>query len=128
MQNYKLNFKIALYFIIVILIFAFLIFIFVRDNSGVSGEYDDFAMCLTRSGITMYGTKTCPYCAKQKQMFGDSFRFIKYVECTVETQKCTADGVRGVPLWTFPDGSRLTGLQQLGTLAQKTGCTLPPSP
>jgi glutaredoxin len=95
------------------------------SGSPVPGGYDEFARCLRDRGAVMYGTKTCPYCAKQKQMFGDSFRFIKYVECTAETQKCVADGVRRVPLWLFRDGRRLEGLQKLETLAAITGCPLP---
>lgn len=84
-----------------------------------SGAYDEFTECLTDKGAVMYGTKTCPYCTKQKQVLGDLFRFIKYVECTVETQKCIADGVQGAPLWTFQDGERLESLQQLAALALK---------
>lgn len=111
--------------IAVVAVLGGIIALFYYSAPPQSGIYDEFAQCLSDKGVVMYGTKTCPYCARQKQMFGDSFRFIKYVECTVETQKCIADGARNVPLWLFSDGERLEGLQRFDTLAQKTGCSLP---
>lgn len=121
-----MNKKAIIYLLLAVAaIFAGIIGLFYYSAPPSSGAYDDFAKCLTDKGAVMYGTKTCPYCAKQKQMFGDSFRLIRYVECTVETQKCIADGVLSVPLWIFADGERLEGLQQFETLAQKTGCALP---
>lgn len=94
-------------------------------GSPTAGAYDEFAKCLSDRGAIMYGTKTCPYCAKQKQMFGDSFRYVRYVECTVETEECVAAGVERVPLWIFPNGERLEGLQQFESLSSKTGCAPP---
>ncbi|MFA7298650.1 MAG: hypothetical protein WC010_03335 [Candidatus Absconditabacterales bacterium] len=84
---------------------------------------DTFAQCLTDNGATMYGSKTCTHCISQKAMFGDSFKNITYVECTVEFQRC--EKLTGVPTWEFKDGTQLPGLQELSTLANKTNCTLP---
>lgn len=83
---------------------------------------DSFAQCLTQNGAIMYGSETCPHCQKQKEMFGKSFQYIDYVECTKEFERC-AD-LKGVPTWKFKDGSQLEGLQEFSTLAKKTNCTL----
>ncbi|MEK7212314.1 MAG: hypothetical protein AAB686_01395 [Patescibacteria group bacterium] len=97
-----------------------------RNNpSDAPAPLDNFAQCLKDKGATMYGTRTCPYCLQQKKMFGNAFRFINYVECTTEQAKCQVAKVESVPLWTFADGERVVGLQQLKFLAEKTGCELP---
>lgn len=64
---------------------------------------DTFAQCLTEKGAIMYGAKNCPNCLKQKNMFGDSFQYINYVECTQEYERCA--NLRGVPAREFSDGS-----------------------
>jgi hypothetical protein len=49
---------------------------------------DTFAQCLTDNGAIMYGSLTCQHCQKQKTTFGDSFKKISYVECTLEPTRC----------------------------------------
>lgn len=83
---------------------------------------DTFAQCLTDNWAIMYGSETCPHCQSQKAMFGDSFKKITYVECTVEFERCSK--LKGVPTWEFKDGTQLEGLQQLTALANKTNCTI----
>jgi hypothetical protein len=88
---------------------------------------DDFARCLTRAGARFYGTSWCPHCTAQRRMFGPAFRYVPYVECSVNgtaetTSECTQAGITGYPTWTFRDGSRETGEVSLERLAAKTGC------
>lgn len=85
---------------------------------------DDFAKCLTEKGATMYGAYWCPHCINTKKAFGQSFKYIQYVECTVETKKCEDNKVAGYPTWIFGDGSRLEGEQSLQDLAAKSQCKL----
>jgi len=85
------------------------------------------AECLAGKGAVMYGTKTCPYCRAEKAAFGEAFARIAYVECTAEPNRCVAAGVKGVPLWTFADGTRLEGAQGLEGLARASGCPYVPS-
>lgn len=70
----------------------------------------------------MYGSATCPHCQKQKEMFGESFQYIDYVECTKEFERCAK--LKGVPTREISSGTYLEGLQELSTLASKTGCPL----
>ena len=89
-----------------------------------AGAYDQFAQCLTSKGVAMYGAYWCPHCANQKKLFGNSYRFIKYVECANDPQTCINAGVNGYPTWKFADGSKLEGEQDLQALADKTSCPL----
>ena len=65
----------------------------------VDKNYDSFAKCLTEKGAVMYGAVWCAHCKDQKKAFGDSFQYIKYVECTENTKLCLDDGVNGYPTW-----------------------------
>lgn len=91
--------------------------------------YDSFAQCLTEKNVKMYGAWWCPHCQNQKKLFGKSFDFIEYIECSVPgsqamNELCKQAGIQGYPTWEFGDGNRMSGEQSLQTLAEKTGCTL----
>jgi hypothetical protein len=93
-------------------------------------KMDAFAKCLTSKKATMYGSSLCPHCKDQRKMFGDSFKYIHYVECSPfampqDTAACKFAGIRFVPTWIFGNGDRLVGIQSLKQLSDKTGCTLP---
>ncbi len=95
-----------------------------------SKNLDGFAQCLADKKVTMYGSFLCPHCDDQKKLFGPSFRFVPYVECTVRgsrllTSHCVAEQIRFSPTWIFADGDRRLGLQPLKVLSEKTGCKLP---
>ena len=96
------------------------------------GAFDGFAQCLSEKGVTFFGAYWCPNCANQKRLFGRSANLLPYVECSTADGKgqlpvCKDAGVEQYPTWKFADESQLTGTQSLATLAEKTGCTLPPS-
>lgn len=90
-------------------------------------KLDDFAKCLTDKGMIMYGAYWCQHCKNIKSLFSDSFQYVKYVECTVETQTCTDKGVNGYPTFIFGDGSKIEGEAKLSDMAAKTSCPLPDS-
>ncbi len=106
---------------------------------------DSLATCLADNGIKEYGAFWCPNCAKQQKMFGDSYDILKtrgvYIECDPrcdvdedelpvacrgvigQTELCLEKEVNKYPDWEFPDGSRIVGVQELTTLAEKAGCS-----
>ncbi|MFP5204646.1 MAG: hypothetical protein ACLGSH_04755 [Acidobacteriota bacterium] len=91
---------------------------------------DAFAKCLTRTRAIMYGSFLCPHCDDQKKIFGDSFHYIHYVECSQmgspqDMNACKFAQIRYTPTWTFKDEERLIGVQTLKQLSDKTGCPLP---
>jgi len=80
---------------------------------------------LTDTGAVMYGTYRCGYCNYQKQLFGDAFEYVTYVECDptgkdAQPALCTAKGVEVVPTWEI-GGKLYPGLKPLESLAQLSG-------
>lgn len=114
-----------LFWIILFIVILAVAFVFVFwPAEQVAGRYDDFAKCLTERGATMYGAYWCPHCQNEKKAFGDSFRFVNYVECTKETNLCLAEKINGYPTWIFGDGRRFEGEMGLEKLSEASGCEL----
>lgn len=110
--------------ILIILLFLFLI----SCTSGT--RYDAFATCLTEQGATMYGTFWCSHCQEQKKLFGDSFQYVNYIECSLpdgksQTELCAKKGINGYPTWELENGTRVEGIITLNDFSQRTGCLLP---
>jgi len=94
-------------------------------SSTVIGEYDNFAKCLTSKGAIMYGATWCENCKIQKDLFGSSFQYIKYVECPENAKLCLDKGIEGYPTWIFTDGREIKGRDTLEDIAKVSGCELP---
>ena len=47
-------------------------------------KYDSFAKCLATKQAKMYGLYWCPHCIEQKEMFGEAFQYVPYVECGIK--------------------------------------------
>ena len=100
-----------------------------------AGEYDVFAQCLYDSGMRMYGSQTCSFCERQRQLFGVSFHFIQEIECDPrnpdsEYERCIEKGISHTPTWIFEDekGEDVhrfdSGVQSLEDLSEVSGCPL----
>jgi len=83
---------------------------------------DAFAQCLTEKA-TMYGTEWCPHCKNQKRLFGNSFRYITYIDCDKNKDECLRNNIEGYPTWIIK-GEKHPGEQRLERLADLTGCSL----
>ena len=118
-----MNKKIIIPLVIVLAVLSLGFFLF-RPSRYASGELDSFAQCLAEKGAVMYGADWCPHCENEKKRFGSSFKFIPYVECPDEPQKCLAAGVEGYPTWIFPDGLKFEGEQGLEKLSEISSCPL----
>jgi glutaredoxin len=92
-------------------------------TTKISEKYDTFAKCLTAKEATIYGTNWCPHCKSQKEMFGDSFQYINYVDCDKDKSACFKAVVEGYPTWKI-NGDNYPGEQSLEKLASLTGCEL----
>lgn len=95
---------------------------FVKNENDLS-NLDKFAKCLTEKGATLYASKYCGHCKRQKEMFGGSLRYINQVECSEKQELCQQMGIRGVPTWII-NGKSYTGVQSLESLSSLTGCSL----
>jgi glutaredoxin len=96
--------------------------------ANAPGAYDSFGKCVGASGAKMYGASWCPHCNDQKHLFGNSWRFVDYVECSTpdgkgETDVCKAANVTSYPTWIFADGSKNLGAMTFEELAARTNCT-----
>lgn len=94
-----------------------------------TAPYDSFAKCLTEKGAKMYGGFWCGHCNDQKEMFGESVKYISYNECALsnggQAQVCADMKIEAYPTWIFQDGERALGKLSFAQLSQKTGCSLP---
>ena len=117
--------------IIGIIVIAGFVWLYTNDSgTAVPRKLDSFAKCLKDKDTIFYGAFWCPHCQKQKAMFGNSVKYLPYVECSTPDAKsqlpvCNEKKIENYPTWIFTDGSRLTGEVPLATLAEKTSCTLP---
>lgn len=94
---------------------------FVKTND--SSNLDNFAKCLTEKDAILYASKYCGHCNNQKEMFGESLKYINQVECSENQELCQQMGISGVPTWIIGEKSYV-GVQSLETLSSLTGCPL----
>jgi uncharacterized membrane protein len=115
---------IALLFIIPIILFNTLL--------GNNSNYDDFARCITENGIDMYGSFRCGICARERVLFGDSWRYVNEIEChpqaeNAQTERCIAKDIEGTPTWIMEiDGQEIkrhVGYMSIKELEEFSGCT-----
>ena len=110
-----------------ILVVIFLI-IFVFNKIGDNpGQYDDFAKCLSDKGVKIYGAYWCSHCVSQKRMFGNSWKHIDYIECSLpnrtgQTLACKQAGITTYPTWEFQDGKRIEDKLSFEQLSQHSDC------
>ena len=124
-----MNLKNWIIIIVVVIIIAVGVFFWFLQNSQ-PGRLDDFAKCLKEKGEIFYGTFWCPHCQNQKKLFGNSAKYLPYIECsTVDSNGqlpiCNQAKVGAYPTWQFSDGSRQEGELTLQELSNKSGCELP---
>lgn len=91
-------------------------------------KLDNFAKCLTEKGAVMYGAFWCPHCENQKEVFGNSFQYVNYVECdpngyNAQPWLCKEKQITGYPTWIINEQS-FEGEQTLQKLSQLTNCEL----
>lgn len=114
------------YGLMVLGVLAFLVagyFILTTTSSAVEGEFDGFARCLTENNAVMYGTDWCSFCSRQKDVFGSSFKEIRFVDCDRNQLECQNAGVTGYPTWVI-NGQNYPGLKTINQLSEISGCPI----
>ncbi|MBS1267214.1 MAG: hypothetical protein MAG795_01186 [Candidatus Woesearchaeota archaeon] len=108
------------------LVCLFFVFLLVgcsgRSKIGPA-DLDGFAKCLSDKGAVMYGTEWCSHCQNQKAEFGNSFKFVDFVDCDKQKDVCLRNNIKGYPTWIINEKA-YTGEQPLAKLATITGCDL----
>lgn len=95
------------------------------QGSKPNPEIDKFAQCIAEKKLTMYGAYWCPHCQSQKKLFGESFKYVPYVECTQQEKLCIEKKIDGYPTWIDDDGNRYSGELSFQKISEITSCPLP---
>lgn len=119
----------------ILLVVAIIVILVIVGSGGVSYNQEDvdaFAKCITEKGAVMYGAFWCPHCAKVKKNFGESFRYVEYVECdprgdNEQSLLCIEKEIEAYATFEFNDNpeTRLVGEPTFEELAAATGCVAP---
>lgn len=97
-----------------------------QTSSSATTPEVALASHLKQIGAKLYGAHWCPYCHKQKSLFGnEAFSQLDYVECdpagkNARPQLCQKAGVEGFPSWEI-QGKQYGGLRSLQDLADLSG-------
>lgn len=94
-------------------------------DSKPNPEVDKFAQCIASAKLTMYGAYWCPHCQSQKKLFGDSFKYIPYVECTQQEKLCIEKKIDGYPTWIDDNENRYSGELSFEKISEITKCPVP---
>jgi uncharacterized membrane protein len=95
------------------------------EQSQANPFQTGLAMYMGQHGAVMYGSYKCPHCNQQKKLFGDAFKYIKYVECNPTGENanpslCLAKGIVNYPTWEI-DGRFYEGAMPLEELSNISG-------
>lgn len=100
------------------------------SNPSIKGEtvsnIDKAALAkhLTQMGAKVYGATGCHACTYQKDLFGDSWQYVEYIECSSpsggQSEACSVAKIEAYPTWEFPNGDKQIGVMTLEELAQKS--------
>ncbi len=121
---YSMKTLTSLGIVLIIVIAAIGLFVLSNRPAPANAALTQFAQCLSLKNVTMYGAEWCPHCQNEKKAFGDSFRYVPYVECPAQVAQCVALGIDAYPTWILGDGTRLVGEQGLEKLSEASGCIL----
>lgn len=102
-------------FILIILIY----FLIPKNKYNLEG----FSQCLNSQKVELYGAYWCSYCQKQKEILGDLFKEINYIECSEKKEECQKAGITGLPTWRI-NGQNIPGVISLEKLSLLSACPL----
>jgi len=112
-----------------ILIVVFVVFggagitgFFTAESEETHNNLDAFSQCLYEKGVTLYCTDGSDACRVQRGMFGDSFMYLSYRDCS-KNGLCSGQEITIYPTWVIR-GSKYTGIRSLEDLSHLTGCSL----
>lgn len=135
MNNWKFGVVIGLVVVAVLVGARFLPTSNTVNNSAVKGDIisedniDKVALAkhLTQVGAKVYGAVDCHACVSQKEMFGNAWQYINYVECGAlsgsQAKVCLVAKIGAYPTWEFSNGDKQVGVITLSELAQKSSFT-----
>jgi|LGVE01.1.fsa_nt_gb parallel beta-helix repeat protein len=81
---------------------------------------EELARMLTSQGWMIYGTSGDEWCIKQKEVFGDAFRNLNYINCDENEEACINANIKNIPCWISPNKTHYSGYYDLNRLSELT--------
>lgn len=101
--------------------------IVVDNNTDMQLENNTYEMriakCLAEKNVKMYGSDTCPACIQQKNLFGEGFKYISYINCQLNSEDCYLNQIQYYPTWDI-NGTKKIGVTHPTELADIAGCKI----
>ncbi len=97
----------------------------------IGGKVDHVAFARALSDAVLYGAYWNEDTTEQKELFQDGQSFLPYVEVTDSNRELNEVGTENdidldnLPVWVFPNGTRLTGVQTAQAIADAAGISVP---
>jgi uncharacterized membrane protein len=121
------------YWVLVIGIINFIPIIyynFMVEEPVLTDVPKEFCDCVTFAGWRFYGREGCMWCEKQKMIFGESIKYIIFIDCLKVPDTCKQLNIEGFPTWIrFSDDGeelqRYKGYSTLKNLAEISHCSIP---
>lgn len=109
-------------FVVIAILFVVGLGVFMNKGANAPSKYDDFAKALTSGGAEFYGAFWCPHCQEQKKEFGNSKKYLPYIECSNPDQSvtdiCVEKKIESYPTWMFKNGITLSSATGPSTVCQ----------
>ncbi len=97
-------------------------------GKGKSAKLDAFAQALKANGAEFYGAFWCPHCQEQKAEFGNSKKYLPYIECSnpdnSQKQICIDNKIESYPSWKFKNGVSINSDKEPLVCNQRAGDTV----
>ena len=103
--------------IIILIIIVFSIYILSKNGGN---ENEQLAKCIA-SKSTLYIQTGCFACQKQEGIFGETYKYLNTVDCSVEGDVCLTNEIMATPTWLI-NGEKYVGYIGLDNLKELTGC------
>ena len=116
--------KVFITFLALVLVVVLLYFFtnwFSKTTGYAVGENEKIkiAQCLSGKGAKMLGTLSCGDCIQEKDLFGEAFKFLNFIDCGQPNSGCA--NIENNLAWQI-NGTIYYGFRNLTELQNLSGC------
>jgi len=104
----------------VLIILAVVVLAYFIINLNFQEVPEETARCIGNNSV-LYVQLGCSHCRTQENLFGESYKYINFVDCFYERQKCIDLNIQATPTWVIK-GEKYSGVQEINKLKELTGC------
>jgi len=113
----KKDFKI--YLILLVMVVIIITGILAIKNNNNPPEIK-LIKCIGENSV-IYTQTGCSACKTQEDLFGENYKYLKSIDCKLETQKCIDAEITKTPTWII-NKEKYSGVQTIKRLKELTGC------